>query len=322
MKKACIDYTTNPATYYDKNGDVLEEGVVINYVSANERHELVRTEDGKLGFDATNPDWIKRGKAAPFEYGVYPLEEHELADIELETTVFRDFGKHAFPETETNLEGIRIMAELYLDQPVIQNEQFPFIVTHPFASSNMMPYDKDFIDITVEENADKWRDQMRNIIRDTNVFHIANILMNKPYRLQFLKHTMHMMNKRDFGVCLRDAWMSTENISMQEGISSEDLIEMFQYADPTTLMNADELETFSYLKKVSKIAVYRGVTGYNKESLPDAMSYTDDIKVAKWFANRYNQSDGEVIKKKIDTDCILAYFTGRNESEVVINPYE
>lgn len=322
MKKACIDYTTDPATYYDKNGDVLEEGVVIKYVSTHVTHELVRTEEGLLGYDAANPEWIKRGKAAPFEYGVYPLEESELSDVEIETTVFKDYGEGVFPESETNLDGVKLMAELYLDQPVITNEQFPFIVTHPFASSNMMPYDKDFIDITDDVNAGKWRSQMRDIIWDSNLFHIVNILMNKPYRLQFLKHIMHMTSKRDFGACLRDAWMSTENISMQEGVSTEDLINMFQYADPTTLMNADELEMFSFLRNVRKIAVYRGVTGYNKSSLPDAMSYTDDIKVAEWFANRYNQSDGEVIKKKIDTDCILAYFTGRNESEVVINPYE
>ena len=321
MKKAFIDYTTDPATYYDKNGDVLEEGVVIKYVSTGATHELVRTEDGNLGYDATNPAWIKCGKAAPFEYGVYPLEESELDDVEIETTIFKDYGEHVFDETETDLEGVRDMAEVFLFQPVILNKEFPFIVTHPFSSSNMMPYGDDFIDISDEANANKWRIQMLKIIRESGLFHIVNILMNKPYRLQFLKAIMSMTSKRDFGTCLRDAWMSTENISMQAGVATDDLIHMFQYADPTTLMTKEEFETLVYFKKVSRITVYRGITGYNKASLPDAMSYTDNIKVAEWFATRFNQPDGEVIKKKIDTESILAYFTGRNESEVVINPY-
>lgn len=322
MKKACIDYTTDPATYYDRNGDVLDEGVVIKYVSTGLTHELVRTEAGLLGYDATNPAWVKRGKAVPFEYGVYPLEETELVDVEIESTIFKDYGEHTFDETITNLEGVRCIAQLYLDQPVITNEQFPFIVTHPFSSSNMMPYGDSFIDISDRDNADKWRSQMRDIIKGSNLFHIVNILMNKPYRLQFLKTIMRMVSKQDFGACLRDAWMSTENISMQEGVSTEDLVDMFQYADLSTLMTKDEFETFLYFKQVSRMTVYRGITGYNKGSLPDAMSYTDDIKVAEWFANRYNQPDGEVIEKKIDTSCILAYFTDRSESEVVINPYE
>ena len=33
------------------------------------------TENGELGTDATNPKWIKSGRAVPCEYGIYPFEE-------------------------------------------------------------------------------------------------------------------------------------------------------------------------------------------------------------------------------------------------------
>lgn len=319
MKRAFIDYTTDPATYYDRHGHVLEEGVVIKYVSTGKTYELVRTEDGNLGYDATNPKWVECGKAAPFEYGVYPLEQDELSDIEIETTVFRDYQENT---TETDIEAVRLTAELFLDQPVIQNEDFPFIVTHPFASSTMMPYKHDFVDITSADGENKWKEQMRGIIYSSNLYHIVNILMNKPYRLQFLKHAMYSISPQDFGDCLRQAWISTENISMQTAVSSEELIAMFQYADVNTLMDDDELKMFKFMKTKRIVTIYRGVTGYNLMTLPDAMSYTDDIRVAEWFANRYHQDDGQVIKMKIDPNRILAYFTCRNESEVVINPYE
>ena len=35
-----------------------------------------------LGTDATNPAWIKSGRAVPCEFGIYPLTEDEMKEIE------------------------------------------------------------------------------------------------------------------------------------------------------------------------------------------------------------------------------------------------
>lgn len=39
--------------------------------------------DDQLGTDATNPSWIKSGRAIPCEYGLYPLGHIETNEVEV-----------------------------------------------------------------------------------------------------------------------------------------------------------------------------------------------------------------------------------------------
>lgn len=66
--------------YFDKNGTELRDGDIIRYDSGNEE-KLYLTMNGRLGMDATNPSWVKSGRAIPCEYGVYPLEYSETKEI-------------------------------------------------------------------------------------------------------------------------------------------------------------------------------------------------------------------------------------------------
>lgn len=67
--------------YYDKNGTVLKEGDFIKFPDGIIK-KLYLTDKDQLGIDATNPEWIKRGKAFECEFGIYPLESFELDQIE------------------------------------------------------------------------------------------------------------------------------------------------------------------------------------------------------------------------------------------------
>ena len=69
--------------YFDRRGIELFEGDDIKRVTENKIETLYRTKDGELGTDATNPMWIEIGRAVPCEYGIYPLNEQEMSDIEL-----------------------------------------------------------------------------------------------------------------------------------------------------------------------------------------------------------------------------------------------
>ena len=57
--------------YYDTNGKEIHEGDFV--IMGNDKYEVALTEDGELGTDATNPLWIKKGRAVPFEFGIYPF---------------------------------------------------------------------------------------------------------------------------------------------------------------------------------------------------------------------------------------------------------
>lgn len=67
--------------YFDKNGNEITEGCEIRYLHGDKRLERVeriyKAEDGQLGTDATNRSWIETGRAAPCEYGIYPLTHRE-----------------------------------------------------------------------------------------------------------------------------------------------------------------------------------------------------------------------------------------------------
>ena len=50
-----------------------------------------------------------------------------------------------------------------------------------------------------------------------------------------------------------------------------------------------------------------------------ALSWTLDRSVAEWFSTRFSE-DGTVYQAQIDKSHIYAYFDGRNESEVIVDP--
>lgn len=70
--------------YFDKEGNELHDGDLVRFDAeatvdgmAIERR-LYLTEEKELGVDATNPSWIKDGRAVPCEYGIYPVHEETL----------------------------------------------------------------------------------------------------------------------------------------------------------------------------------------------------------------------------------------------------
>lgn len=73
--------------YFDKNGDEIHEGdfIKLTPMSKPEKVYACVGDFGKrsLGTDATNPAWIKSGRAAPCEFGVYPFEHYDLEECEI-----------------------------------------------------------------------------------------------------------------------------------------------------------------------------------------------------------------------------------------------
>ena len=94
------------------------------------------------------------------------------------------------------------------------------------------------------------------------------------------------------------------------------LLALFKAAEPTILMDEEERGILRDLE--SPVTVYRGVTSYNAKNVK-ALSWTLDENVAQWFARRYGEQ-GTVYQAQIHKDHIYAIFTGRNESEVIVDP--
>ena len=141
-------------------------------------------------------------------------------------------------------------------------------------------------------------------------------MLTKPYRLVFLKYAEPYLSQKDFSRILADAWTQTEAPHNDPNFSTNKLIGLFKKADPVYLMEIDEYKQFKELENT--VTVYRGVTPYNADNLK-GLSWTLNPETAEWFSNRFGD-DGTVYEAQIEKSHIYAYFSSRNESEIIVDP--
>lgn len=86
-----FDRAQKKYSYFDKNGVEINAGDTIRRDGLGGVDKVYEweSEDGVrgLGTDATNPVWIKNGRAVPCEFGIYRLDEVDCATSE----VLRDY---------------------------------------------------------------------------------------------------------------------------------------------------------------------------------------------------------------------------------------
>ena len=71
---------TKKYRYFDKHGQEIMEGNYILMDGKYRRVYLTDAEYGILGTDATNPSWVKSGRALPCEYGCYELTTQDTEE--------------------------------------------------------------------------------------------------------------------------------------------------------------------------------------------------------------------------------------------------
>ena len=221
----------------------------------------------------------------------------------------------------TDMEGVRLVAKGLLSTEIHDTEYAPFIISHPFANSGIafLPgkNGREMLDITSsEENRMRWREYLDKCIDQAESVFQISCMLNKPYRLAFLKYAQPHMDEKEFAQLLALCWIQTEGPNQDVNVSKREFVEMFQEASAENLMNLDEHRKLAELP--DEITVYRGITEKNKDNIL-AMSWTMKQETAEWFANRF-KGKGKVYRAKIRKEDILAVFLGRNESEVIVDP--
>ena len=222
---------------------------------------------------------------------------------------------------ETNMAGVRSVAKALLMLDINLTDYSPMIVQHPFTSSGMVAAPTEnglaMLDITQgDENLSAWRGLMvKQIDQAKNAYHIY-MMLNKPYALSFLSLAEPHLSKKDFSEILADAWIRSENPNMDKNFVKKSLVDMFKKADQSILMDGEEKDVFDSFDDT--VTIYRGVTSYNAKNIK-ALSWTTDYQTAEWFAHRFGE-EGTVYEAQISKEYILAFFNGRNESEVIVDP--
>lgn len=222
---------------------------------------------------------------------------------------------------ETNMAGVRSVAKALLMLDINLTDYSPVIVQHPFTSSGMVAAPTEnglaMLDITQgDENLSAWRGLMvKQIDQAKNAYHIY-MMLNKPYALSFLSLAEPHLSQKDFSEILADAWIRSENPNMDKNFVKKSLVDMFKKADQSILMDGEEKDVFDSFDDT--VTIYRGVTSYNAKNIK-ALSWTTEYQTAEWFAHRFGE-EGTVYEAQISKEHILAFFNGRNESEVIVDP--
>lgn len=100
------------------------------------------------------------------------------------------------------------------------------------------------------------REIMKNKIEDEYPYQLY-ILLNKPYRLAFLKYTAEYMSQDDLSEILADVRTSTESLNLDSNLNKRKLVSLFKSANPDMLMTEEKLEVFNSLD--DEITIYRGI---------------------------------------------------------------
>lgn len=130
-------------------------------------------------------------------------------------------------------------------------------------------------------------------------------LIDKPYRLLFYEKLFNDIPDEQKYEVFKDIYTSCEYGF--NNLSRDFLEEIFEY-------NKTDKNWFNE----DVITIYRG-EGDLSTTYNEAYSWTTDINVAKWFAERFN-SNGKVYKGYIEQKYILDYLRDRNEKEVLVFP--
>lgn len=223
---------------------------------------------------------------------------------------------------ETDLRQVKATARAMLMLDIGETDLSPMIVKHPFTDSGITAIPKPDGGIqmlTLMDNPSdlkRWRDFMSQSIEQAQSAYEIYMMVTKPYGLTFLKFVSPHLSQGDLSNILSSAWTRSEAPKRDVNVSKAKLLAMFKAADPYTLMDEEELKQFQELEDT--VTVYRGVTSLNADNVK-ALSWTLDQETAEWFAHRFGE-DGTVYEAQISKEHIYAYFGGRNEAEVIVDP--
>ena len=219
---------------------------------------------------------------------------------------------------ETNLAAVKSEARalLYLDIKV--EEKFGLFVQHPYFGQVIDAVQTngkiEMVDLREPKGLKKAQQRVLKTIDAVEDYSQFFVFMRAPYLPVFFKLTQQHLSHKDFSEALADVWTLVEFPNIDVNVSKREFMQFFRRAHKEWVMDEDEYKFYKELPE--EITVYRG-TGKGARHLL-GLSWTLDYDKAKWFATRWNKK-GVVYKGKIRKKDVLAYFSRRSESEVVID---
>lgn len=136
-----------------------------------------------------------------------------------------------------------------------------------------------------------------------------------PYRLDALEQYANCMDDGLFWQTFGMVWQMSENLWQYQPA----IRRIMDHNRPCRheIMTAEERHAVGAMP--DPITVYRG---YDRPGSMKGWSWTTDPDKAEWFARRFADTGGAcfVAEGEVSKQYVIAYFTRRNESEIVVDP--
>ena len=217
---------------------------------------------------------------------------------------------------KTNLDEIRDICKCLLNLPIEENEEFLFILTHPYFEFIEVPIGDSgsfgMINVTTPGGFQKAVDFWEERIDKMDLISLF-MSIRKQYRLLLFKLSKDFLSEKDFADMLAHVWVESENPNMDINVSINESAEFFKEANKEILMEPEDYNY--YLSLPDEFTIYRGVSKGRTEK---GLSWTRNKEKAEWFASRFGS--GYVLQATAKKRNVLAYFNTRDEDEIVIHP--
>ena len=223
----------------------------------------------------------------------------------------------------TDMDLVKALAKTLLHLEIQPTKFSPVIVSHPFTDTGIIGLpDKNkktkMIDLLRDsEGRDDWRVYMTNRIEKSETVSEILAFVTKPYKLTFISFAEQYLSKDDLSDAIRCSWSSIEIISNDIDVSPSRIRTLLKKCNPLLLMDATEKKEYASLPDV--ITVYRGVNGLKSQKQIKSFSWSLDKDIAEWFSSRFG-GDSHVYQAEIEKAHVFAYFKGRGEEEIVVDP--
>jgi hypothetical protein len=143
-------------------------------------------------------------------------------------------------------------------------------------------------------------------------YHTCVWLHERPHRVDAFCKYRNFFSSKEYWSILGAIWTDTENAWQSYNI----WLMLWSRNIPDSFECMDEEEKEIFLNLPDYVQAWRGCMFRNRHG----MSWTLNLEKARFFANRYGNDKPLIYEAVIPKSSILAYFNGRNESEIVVKP--
>lgn len=212
--------------------------------------------------------------------------------------------------------SMEALLEMYAAEPLHEDLQ-PYVETNTIGQMIRHPLVMGFYHEAMNRQFNQSYAYKTNAIAQAKASEKWNtviMLHERAYRLDAFSEICTLMSDKDYWKNLAMVWVDSENIFQ----NLEQWIELWNSdrAFREHSMSKSEQEYFNSLPET--LAVYRG-SAY--ETSLEGLSWTLAKDRAEWFAERFsNGREIFIARGTVKKSSVLAYFSGRNEEEIVVMP--